>query len=120
MLIIQPNKFELAPNPPFHKVRVMGLALWGFWDSDLKALLWPGLVSLFSCLILMLNLVRRSNFKKESWIFWLLIMWAALFSVIPWSNAQDFRYALLSYLIAQIIILVTLAETFIHLKQRIK
>ena len=118
MIIIQPNEFDLIPNPPIQKIREMGLDLWEFWDSNLKTLLWPGLITIISSLIFLVNLIRRSNFNNESWIFWFLTMWAALFSVIPWSNAQDFRYALLSYLIAQIIILVTLVETTIFFKRK--
>jgi len=119
MIIIQPNDFDLIPNPPIQKIREMGLALWTFWDSNLKILLWPGLISLISSLIFLVNLLRRSNFNNESWIFWFLTMWAALFSVIPWSNAQDFRYALLSYLIAQIFILLTLVKTSIFFKRKL-
>jgi hypothetical protein len=119
MNITWPNEFNLVPNPPIQEIREMGLALWIFWDTNLKILLWPGLISLISSLILLVNFVTRSNFNNESLIFWFLTMWAALFSIIPWSNAQDFRYALLSYLIAQIIVLVTLVKTVVFFKQKI-
>jgi hypothetical protein len=119
MNIIWPNDYNLVPNPPIQKIREMGLALWMLWDSNLKILLWPGLISLIASLIFLANSLKRSNFNNESWMFWFLTMWAALFSVIPWSNAQDFRYALLSYLLAQIIILVTLVETSTFFKGKI-
>ena len=120
MIIIQPNDFNLIPNPPIKKVRDVGLNLWSFWDSNLKTLLWPGLITLVSSLIFLVNFIGRSNHNKESWMFWFLTMWAALFSVIPWSNAQDFRYALLSYLVAQIIILIALVESSILFKRKFK
>ena len=120
MIILQPNDFNLIPNPPIKKVRDMGLNLWRFWDSNLKTLLWPGLITLVSSLIFLVNFIGRSNYNKESWVFWFLTMWAALFSVIPWSNAQDFRYALLSYLVAQIIILTALVESSILFKRKFK
>jgi hypothetical protein len=119
MNIIWPNDYNLVPNPPIQKIREMGLALWILWDSNLKILLWPGLISLIASLIFLAHSLKRSNFNNESWMFWFLTMWAALFSVIPWSNAQDFRYAFLSYLLAQIIILVTLVETSIFFKRKI-
>jgi hypothetical protein len=120
MIILQPNDFNLIPNPPIKKVRDMGLNLWRFWDSNLKTLLWPGLITLVSSLIFLVNFIGRSNYNKQSWVFWFLTMWAALFSFIPWSNAQDFRYALLSYLVAQIIILTALVESSILFKRKFK
>lgn len=120
MIVIQPNDFGLAPSPPIQKIRDLGLGVWKFWDTNLKFLLWPGLISLISSFAFLVKLSRRANVNKDSWVFWFLTMWAALFSLIPWSNAQDFRYALLSYLVAQIVIFITLVESCIFIKRKFK
>lgn len=112
MIIIEPNDFKLTPNPPFPFIRELGLKIWGLWDSDLKLLLWPGLVTLISSFAFLINIKSRLKQRGEIWTFWIIAMWGALFSIIPWSAAQDFRYALFSYLIAQIFILVTILEIF--------
>jgi hypothetical protein len=120
MIVIQPNDFGLVPSPPIQKIRDLGLGVWKFWDTNLKFLLWPGLISLISSFAFLVKLSRRANVNKDSWVFWFLTMWAALFSLIPWSNAQDFRYALLSYLVAQIVIFITLVESCIFIKRKFK
>lgn len=112
MIIIEPNDFKLTPNPPIPFIRELGLKIWGLWDSDLKLLLWPGLVTLISSFAFLINIKSRLKQRGEIWTFWIIAMWGALFSIIPWSAAQDFRYALFSYLIAQIFILVTILEIF--------
>ena len=120
MIILQPNDLNLIPNPPIDKVSEISLNLWKFWDSNLKTLLWPGLIVLASSLVFLINLKRHLRSNEESWVFWFLTMWSSLLSLIPWSVAQDFRYALLSYLVAQIIILITLVESSILFKRKFK
>ena len=118
-IVIEPNEYELKPNPPISLIRELGLRIWGLWDSNPTYLLWPGFVVIGSSIFLILNIRNILMRSREIWLFFFLTMWGALLSIIPWSAAQDFRYALLSYLIAQIFILVTIFEIFKTLKRKI-
>lgn len=119
-IIIAPNNFDLKPNPPIPIIREIGLKIWKLWDSYPSYLLWPGFVILSASIFLLVNLMNILKVSREIWLFYTITMWGALVSIIPWSAAQDFRYALLSYLIAQIFIIITLLETLRTIKRKIR
>lgn len=102
--IIQPNIFELKQNPPIKFVRNIGVVLWDIWNENGQILLWPGFFAL-------LSLFSFRNFNSKIVPYWIVVSWGSLLSLIPWSNAQDFRYAALPYSIFLILILSKLKNT---------
>jgi hypothetical protein len=119
MIIMEPNDYSLTPSPPIPLVRELGLKVWSVWDSQLKILLWPGLIVLVASFLFFIYLRIYLKQINDVWLFWFVSMWGALISIIPWSAAQDFRYALFSYLIAQIIIFITAYQVFHRIKIRV-
>jgi hypothetical protein len=119
MIILEPNDYSLSPSPPIPQVRELGLKVWAVWNSQLKLLLWPGLVILVASFAFFIHLKIFLKQLNDVWLFWFVSMWGALISIIPWSVSQDFRYALFSYLIAQLIILITSYEVFHKIKLRV-
>lgn len=119
MIIMEPNDYSLTPSPPIPLVRELGLKVWSVWDSQLKILLWPGLIVLVASFAFFVHLKSYLKQFNDVLLFWFISMWGALISIIPWSGAQDFRYALFSYLIAQIIIIITTYQVFHRIKIRV-
>ena len=109
--IIQPNNFGLQQNSPIKLIRNIGIILWDIWNENGNLLLWPGLFAL-------LSLFCVNQFKSRVVPYWLIISWSSLLSLIPWSNAQDFRYAEFSYSVFLILIfskLIQLHNRFLKL-----
>ena len=103
--IIQPNDFGLIQNSPIKLLRNLGLVFWDIWNENSKLLLWPGFFAFISLFCL-------TNFTSKAIPYWFVISWGSLLSLIPWSNAQDFRYAEFSYSIFLILIFSKLVNTF--------